>query len=91
VGVEGGYPFDAEESVKLIAVIGGLVLGAMFIAFVTFAVWIEARRKVRQAEAFENSRREIAAYVAEGSIAPDDASKMLATGRSLRSRIIDEL
>lgn len=35
--------------------------------------------KITRARAFEASRREIAAYVAEGSISADDAQKLLMT------------
>lgn len=35
--------------------------------------------KITRARAFESSRREIAAYVAEGSISADDAQKLLMT------------
>ena len=89
--MESAYLFGPDETVKLVGVAGGLLLGAMFIAFLMLAVWWDSRSKVRRTEEFENSRREIAAYVAEGSIAPDDAAKLLASGRSLRHRIMDEL
>ena len=56
-------------------------------AVLTFWVFIEylatrakARAKVAQTEAREETRREIAAYVAEGSISPDDAAKLMAAG-----------
>jgi hypothetical protein len=89
--MEGSVPFDAEELMKLVAVAGGLTLGALFIGFLALTVWLDARRKARQSQEFEQSRCEIAAYVAEGSITPADAQKLLATGRSLKSRIMDEL
>ncbi len=82
---------DGDDTLRIIAVAGGLMLGALFIAFLTLTVWIDARRKMRQTAEFEQSRREIAAYIAEGSIAPDDAARLLATGRPLRSRVMDEL
>lgn len=41
---------------------------------------VKARTKLRQTEAREETRREIAAYVAEGSIGPDDAAKLMAAG-----------
>ena len=89
--MEGSMPFDAEELMKLVAVAGGLTLGALFIGFLALAVWLEERRKTRQNQELEQSRREIAAYVAEGSITPADAQKLLAPGRSLKSRIMDEI
>lgn len=85
----GPMPFDAEELMKLIAVAGGFALGALFIGFIAMAVWLEERRKTRQNHEFEQSRREIAAYVAEGSIAPEDAARLLGSGRSLKSRILE--
>lgn len=89
--MEGSMPFDAEELMKLMGVAGGLLLGALFIAFLIIAVVLEERRKTRQNIEYEQSRREIAAYVAEGSVSPTDAQKMLATGRSLKQRIIEEI
>ena len=53
------------------------------------AVWLgvshltareEARSKAEQARAREETRREIAAYVAEGSISAQDAALLLAAG-----------
>src|SRR5690606_38091998 len=88
--MEGSMPFDAEELMKLMGVAGGLLLGALFIGFLITAVVLEERRKTRQNVEYEQSRREIAAYVAEGSISPADASKLLASGRSLKSRILDD-
>ncbi|VAX36605.1 hypothetical protein MNBD_PLANCTO03-787 [hydrothermal vent metagenome] len=43
-------------------------------------VRIKARTKLRQTEAREETRRELAAYVAEGSISPDDAAKLMSSG-----------
>lgn len=89
--MEGSMPFDAEELMKIMGVAGGLLLGALFIGFLTLAVVLEERRKTRQNAEYEQSRREIAAYVAEGSITPADANKLLASGRSLKQRIMDEI
>lgn len=89
--MEGSMPFDADELLKLMGVAGGLLLGALFIGFLIIAVVLEERRKTRQNVEYEQSRREIAAYVAEGSITPTDAQKMLATGRSLKQRILDDV
>ena len=41
---------------------------------------LKARTKLQQTEAREETKREIAAYVAEGSISPDDAAKLIAAG-----------
>lgn len=55
----------------------GLTLGLASLIMVTLVVWIGTRAQVRKAEAREHSRRELAAYVAEGSISPEDAERML--------------
>lgn len=73
----GGLDSLQSINVGLVAVIGGLVLGAMVLVMVTIAIVMGERRKVVQAREFEQSRREIAAYVAEGSIKPEDAAKVL--------------
>ena len=44
-----------------------------------------------QTRAREESRREIAAYVAEGTISPDDAAKLLAAGGSIGDRIKEKI
>lgn len=59
----------------------GVMVGAVIIAAI-FAEYMMVRTKTRakteQAIAREESRREIAAYVAEGSMSPADAEKLLA-------------
>jgi len=65
---------DGGQVVAIIAVGGGMciaIIGMISSAF---------NRNTRIKE-FEQSRREIAAYVAEGSITPEDAAKMLDAGR----------
>ena len=68
-----GATSNQEMAVLVIAVGGGLVVGV--VAIITNAV-----QKISQTKAREESRREIAAYVAEGTISPDDATKMLNAG-----------
>lgn len=59
--------------------IGGTAVTAW--AFIEYlGVRVKAKAKTRQAEAREETRREIAAYVAEGSISPEDAAKLMAAG-----------
>ena len=41
---------------------------------------VKTRAKVEQTQAREETRREIAAYVAEGSISPEDGAKLMAAG-----------
>mgnify|MGYP001488369567 CR=1 FL=1 len=65
------------ESGALVALIA--VVGTMLIVLISIlASAINTHTKTRE---FERSRREIAAYVAEGSISPDDAAKMLSAGK----------
>lgn len=59
--------------IPMLAVGGGLVVAV--VAIVTSAI-----QKTAQTRAREESRREIAAYVAEGTISPDDAAKLLNAG-----------
>ncbi len=63
---------DSEE----VAVLGILVFGAV--------VWVLVHniRKVCETRQREQSRREVAAYVAEGSIKPQDAALILNAGGS---------
>lgn len=65
--------------------LGGL--GGLVIIVAVFAEYLTVRTKTRakteQALAREESRREIAAYVAEGSMSPDDAEKLLAADKPL--------
>jgi len=56
----------------------GVVLGSLFLLVLILAVVLENRRKMAQTRERERSRREIAAYVAEGTISADDAAKLLA-------------
>lgn len=81
----------AEARLEEIATVGGLCLGAMFIAFLTIAVVLEERRKTAQTREFEESRREIAAYVAEGTIKPDEAARLLEPGRPMKQRILEKV
>lgn len=53
--------------------------GGMLIALV--AVIFSFTRSILVARAREQSRREIAAYVAEGSMTPEDGAKLLEAGR----------
>lgn len=64
-----------EEEVIIVAIIFG---GAFTVAIV--AIVANAIRKIVQSRSKEQSRREIAAYVAEGSISPDDAVRLLESG-----------
>lgn len=65
------------DLIPLVAIVGGLSLGALFIVFMGVASFVEQRRKAADTREREESRREIAAYVAEGSITSEDASRLL--------------
>ena len=67
--------------------LAGVVLFGGGFAVAIVAIIAEAIRKTAQTKAREESRREIAAYVAEGSITPDDAAKLLAAGGSIGDQI----
>jgi HAMP domain-containing protein len=67
----------ADIPLETIGLVGGLSLGALFILFLAFVVFLEERRKITQTRERESSRREIAAYVAEGSISAQDAARLL--------------
>lgn len=62
---------DSETAVMIMMIIFG---------FLTVSVICSNWRKVSQTRALEESRREIAAYVAEGSISPADAERLIAAG-----------
>lgn len=67
---------DAQEDemiLKSIALVGGLLLAALWIVLKTIRV-VSVKR------AAEHTKREIAAYVAEGSISPQDAATMINAG-----------
>jgi hypothetical protein len=70
--------FDSDESmigimIPVIVITGGLFLGFVHMICKTVRKSAEVKHK-------EESRREIAAYVAEGSMSPDDAYKLLSAG-----------
>ena len=68
--------FDQLDDGKLFALLMIIVL-ALF-----FGVWIIAyyAHEIVRTRHRERTRREIAAYVAEGSITPDDGARLLAAG-----------
>ena len=59
--------------IPLVAVGGGLCVGMV-------SIISKAIRRTAESRHREESRREIAAYVAEGSMSPDDAYKILSAG-----------
>jgi hypothetical protein len=74
-----------EDSIALMVLFGGGMIA------VIVSVVVDARRKTAQTKEREESRREIAAYVAEGSISADDAAKLLSAGGSLGDKVKEKL
>ena len=66
---------SSGDMIPLVAITGGLLVGV--IAIVAGTINSISSRKQR-----EESRREIAAYVAEGSMTPEDAERILKAGVS---------
>lgn len=64
---------DDVALIPLVAIVGGLCVPLVWI--VASSIKSISSRKQR-----EESRREIAAYVAEGSMTPDDAERILEAG-----------
>ncbi len=62
-----------ENLIPIIAVAGGLMVAIVAILAGTIA----STKKTKQRE---ETRREVAAYVAEGSMTPDDAERLLTAG-----------
>lgn len=55
----------------------GLILGPLGMVFVGVIVTIIVRAKIKNTREREQTRRELAAYVAEGSMSPEDAERIL--------------
>lgn len=65
---------NLEDVVKILAVAGGLGVAIVWIIFSSVRSMVVAKER-------EETRREVAAYVAEGSMTPDDAAKLIEAGR----------
>ncbi len=65
----------AADSVGLAAVIIGPCIAIVAIVMGTI-------KKIELTKAREQSRREIAAYIAEGSMTPEDGRRLMAAGRA---------
>lgn len=63
-----------DEFLGLVAIVGGLAVVGLAVVFSL------AYAMVRKRES-EQTRRELAAYVAEGSMTPDDAKGLIEAGR----------
>ncbi len=62
--------FNSGEMIPVIAIVGGLAVAVVGIVFGTIKCMFETRAR-------ESTKREIAAYVAEGSMTPEDAERIL--------------
>lgn len=69
----------STDKVELIIPI--LAIGGSFVVAIVYFL-VDGVRRTLQTRAREMSRREIAAYVAEGSISPDDAVRLIGSGKS---------
>jgi len=64
---------SGEEIVGIIAISGGVLIAFIFVA-------MRAAVKMHRIKETESSRREIAAYIAEGSMSPEDGERLLDAG-----------
>lgn len=67
--------WEAKDVIPLVAICGGVLIAIISIIMSTIRTTV----KTKQVEA---TRREVAAYVAEGSITPEDAERILSAGSS---------
>lgn len=65
-----GVVVESRHLIPIIAIVGGLLVA--IVAIVSGTVFGS-----RKTQAREETRRELAAYVAEGSITPEDAERIL--------------
>lgn len=82
---------SALFSNPVLLVVGTVAIVLILCSFITIWVVINARHETSQAKDREETRREIAAYVAEGSMTAEDASRLLTAGGSIGHRIMNEL
>jgi hypothetical protein len=68
-----------EENVAIVSVV--VIFGGAF-SVAIIAIIADAIRKTMETRAREESRREIAAYVSEGTISPDDAVRLMEASSS---------
>jgi hypothetical protein len=70
-------------------VTGVLVCGGFLVAIISIIAGTIQKTVISKQR--EQSRREIAAYVAEGSMTPDDGAKLIAAGGSFGDKIKQKL
>ncbi len=85
-------PDTASLLTDRVLITGAIFLGGIILCvFVTIWIVIDARHKAAESRNREETRREVAAYVAEGSMTVEDATKLLTAGGSIGHRIMNEL
>lgn len=70
---------ETTDLVEVVAIAGGCLIAV--VAIVSGAVTRHAKVRER-----EKSRREIAAYVAEGSMTPEEGERLIAAGRQAEKK-----
>ena len=70
---------DSSKLIPIIAIVGGLSIA--MISIITGCVTAIARARLR-----EQSRREIAAYIAEGTMTPEQGERILNAGRKIDAK-----
>lgn len=64
---------SSDELIPFVAIVGGLIFAATIVI-------ISSATSVLKTKAKEESRREIAAYIAEGSMTPDEGERLMRAG-----------
>ena len=64
---------DANDFIPLVALGGGCLVAIVAIVFSAVTGWAKSRDR-------ERSRREVAAYIAEGTLTPEDGERILKAG-----------
>jgi hypothetical protein len=70
---------DNFLAIAMIAIPGSIVA--------IIAIGFECWRKVAQTRQREQSRREIAAYIAEGSMSAEEGARLMAAGESIKDKL----
>lgn len=76
-------PVDFEELIPIVALVAGTVIVVIWLIMST----IDSTVKTRAREA---TRRELAAYVAEGSMSAADAAQIMSAGKGVKAAAASE-
>lgn len=63
-------PLSGDEIVKVVVFGGGIIVAALFVIFSSTKSMVKAKER-------EQTKRELAAYIAEGSMKAEDAERIL--------------